>query len=89
MALCTLQTVAAVCSFPSIKDAVDTSVEILEAGIPIAKIEFLDALALEVTNRYFELDYPVAPTLFLEFMGSPKSIEEQTNIVSKFTELQE
>ena len=80
----TSQTVAAVCPFPSVEAAVTTTVEVLQAGIPVAKIEFLDDQSLDATNRYFKLDYPVAPTLFLEFVGSPQSVEEQASIVGKY-----
>lgn len=79
----THQTVAAVCSFPTVEDAVNTTVEILQAGIPICKIEFLDEISLEAANRFSKLDYPVAPTLFLEFIGSPQSVEEQASMASK------
>ena len=71
------------CSFPSIKSAVDTTVEILQAGIPVARIEFLDDLSMDAANKYSHLDLPVAPTLFLEFVGSAQSVEEQANVVSE------
>ena len=66
------------------KSAVTTTVETLQSGIPIAKIEFLDGAAVEITNKYFGMDYPVAPTLFLEFTGFQQSVDEQTRLVSKF-----
>ena len=72
------------CGFPSIESAVNTTVEVLQAGIPVARMEFLDELSLEAANRFSHLDYPVKPTLFLEFTGSPQSVEEQTEIVSKY-----
>ena len=78
------QTIAAVCGFPSIESAVNTTVEVLQTGIPVARIEFLDELSLEAANQFSHLDYPVKPTLFLEFTGSPQSVEEQTDIVSKY-----
>ena len=63
----------------------NTTVEILQAGIPVCKIEFLDEISLEATNTFSKLDYPVAPTLFLEFIGSPQSVEEQASIASKLS----
>lgn len=68
------------CSFPDVKSAVDTSVDILQAGIPIAKIEFLCDLAMTWTNNFFNLDFPAAPSLFLEFTGTPASVEEQATL---------
>ena len=82
----TSQTVAAVCPFPSVEAAVTTTVEVLQAQIPVAKIEFLDDQSLDAANRYSNLDYPIAPTLFLEFVGSPQSVEEQANTVSKYSQ---
>ena len=72
-----------VCSFPSIDSAVASTVEILQAGIPVARVEFLDDLSLEAANKFSQLSYPVAPTLFIELTGSPQSVEEQTEIVGK------
>ena len=79
-----LQAVAAICSFPSIEAAVDTSVQVLQAGIPVAKIEFMDDLAIyAANNHYAHMNLPVAPTLLFEFGGSPQSVEEQANIVGE------
>ena len=71
----------------SVKAAVDTSVSVLQMGIPIAKIEFLDELSMAATNSYHQLGFPAAPTLFLEFNGSPQSVEEQATIVSEYSVL--
>ncbi|KAJ0044128.1 hypothetical protein NL108_010683, partial [Boleophthalmus pectinirostris] len=69
--------VSAVCSFPSVQAAVDSTVQILQAGVPIARIEFLDDVMVEACNRYSSLSCPVNPTLFLEFHGSKDSLKEQ------------
>ncbi|KAK2841818.1 hypothetical protein Q5P01_012018 [Channa striata] len=71
--------VSAVCSFPSIQAAVDSTVQILQSGVPIARIEFLDDVMIDACNRFSRLSYPVTPTLFLEFHGSERSVEEQVN----------
>ena len=78
---------AAVCSFPSAKAAIATTVEILQASIPIARIEFLDELSMEAANQYSKLGFPVAPTLFLEFSGTPQSVSEQTEMASMLKDL--
>lgn len=62
----------------------ETAVSVLHAGIPIAKMEFLDERSIEATNIHNKLDLPVSPTLFLEFSGSLQSVEEQATIVSEF-----
>ncbi len=71
------------CAFPDIESAILATVQTLQSGVPMAKIEFLDELSVKAANMYFNLDFPLAPTLFLEFTGSPQSIEEQRMIVSK------
>jgi D-lactate dehydrogenase (cytochrome) len=73
--------VAAVCPFPSIEAAVDTVVATIQTGVPIARIELLDAKQLDAVNKFAKLDYVVAPTLFLEFHGTARGVEEQVAIV--------
>lgn len=41
--------------------------------------EFLDDVMIDACNRFSGLSYPVSPTLFLEFHGSERSLEEQVN----------
>ena len=68
---------SAVCGFPDMESAVNTVILICQSGIPVARMELLDALQMDACNRYSDLDYPVAPTLFFEFHGTPNSLEEQ------------
>ena len=63
--------------------AVDTTVEMLVAGIPVGRVEFLDEVSIAASNHYSKLDLPVAPTLFLEFSGSSASVEEQQQTASE------
>ena len=74
-------TSAAVCSFPGIEGAVNTVIETIQMGVPVARIELLDELQMEACNNYSDLEYPVAPTLFLEFHGSEASVAEQAETV--------
>jgi len=75
---------SAVCPFPSVEAAVDTVVATIQAGVPIARIELLDAKQMDAVNKYAKLDYAVAPTLFFEFHGTPRGVEEQVAQVKAF-----
>ncbi|XP_041047604.1 probable D-lactate dehydrogenase, mitochondrial [Carcharodon carcharias] len=77
--------VSAVCSFPTVQAAVDCTVQILQCGIPIARIEFLDDVMIDACNKYNNLSYMVSPTLFLEFHGTEKSVEEQIQATEEIT----
>jgi D-lactate dehydrogenase (cytochrome) len=70
-------TIAAVCAFPELKGAVDAVVEMIQSGTMITRIEFLDALQVRACNQYSQLSMPEQPTLFLEFSGTPESVEGQ------------
>jgi len=52
--------------------------------VPIARIELLDAKQMDAVNKYAKLDYAVAPTLFFEFHGTPRGVEEQVAQVKAF-----
>ena len=73
---------SAVCPFPGVAQAVDTVIQTIQAGVPVARIELLDELTMEGCIRYSKLEgYPVAPTLFFEFHGSPAGVAEQAETV--------
>jgi D-lactate dehydrogenase (cytochrome) len=72
---------AAVTSFPTIADAVQTVIQTIQSGIPVARIELLDEVQMDAINRYSKLDYPVQPTLFFEFHGTDRGVEEQAEMV--------
>jgi len=68
---------AAVCAFPSVAAAVDSVIEAIQCGIPIARVELLDALTIGAVNRYSKLALAEAPTLWYEFHGTARGVEEQ------------
>ena len=68
---------AAVCSFATVEAAVDCVIKTIQLGVPVARIELLDSVQMDAVNRRADLDYPVAPTLFLEFHGSEAGVAEQ------------
>jgi len=68
---------AAVCAFADIEGAVASVIETIQCGLPVARIEILDALQVRACNAYSKLSLPEQPMLFLEFHCSSKSVEEQ------------
>ena len=73
---------SAVCSFPSLDNAVSCVIGAIQLGIPVARIELLDDVQMDAVNRRSGLAYPVAPTLFLEFHGSASAVAEQAKEVA-------
>ena len=69
---------AAVCQFPDLANAVNTVITAMQHGIPVARIELLDALQMEACIRYSKLDgFTASPTLLFEFHGSEAGVREQ------------
>ncbi|CDZ36935.1 Putative D-lactate dehydrogenase (D-lactate ferricytochrome C oxidoreductase) [Neorhizobium galegae bv. officinalis] len=77
---------SAVCAFETMRGAVEAVVATIQSGIPVARIEFLDEVAVEAANRHAGLTLKLAPTLFLEFHGSPRWVEEQSNTVREIAD---
>ncbi len=71
---------SAVCSFENTQKACEAVIMTIQSGIPIARIEFLDALQIKACNQYSKLDLKVKPTLFLEFHGSDVGCDEQVDM---------
>ena len=74
---------AATCSFPSIEAAVRTTIQIIQMGIPIARVELIDANAVRMVNAHSKLTLPEQPMLLMEFHGSPASVKEQAETVQE------
>lgn len=74
---------AAACAFPTLDDAVNCVIEVLAHAIPVARIELLDDVQVDAVNRHFDMDLRVAPTLMLEFHGTPGDTEAQAKDVGE------
>ncbi|WP_210542939.1 FAD-binding oxidoreductase [Rhodoferax sp. PAMC 29310] len=72
---------AAICSFPSIEAAVRTTISIIQMGIPIARVELLDANTVRMVNTHSKLGLREEPLLLMEFHGSPTGVQEQALLV--------
>jgi D-lactate dehydrogenase (cytochrome) len=67
-----------VCTFESVAGACNATILTIQTGIPVARIELLDALQVKACNAYSKLSLKAAPTLFVEFHGSDASVAEQS-----------
>jgi D-lactate dehydrogenase (cytochrome) len=74
---------AAVCAFPTLKDAVEAVTDMCNSGVPFARIEFLDEHQIRACNRHSQLGLAEMPTLFIEFHGSASAIKEQTGVAQE------
>lgn len=78
---------AATCAFPNIKSAVDTVILAIQMGIPMARVELLDALTMRGMALYNpDMVLPEAPHLFLEFHGSEAGVAEQVESFESLVE---
>lgn len=68
---------AAVCPFESVDGACKASIAAIQYGLGVARIEFLDEAQIAASNAHSGLDLREAPTLFLEFHGTPEAAREQ------------
>jgi D-lactate dehydrogenase (cytochrome) len=67
------------CAFPDIESACNATILTIQSGIPVARIELLDALQIRAANAYSKLRLPELPHLFLEFHGSAAGTREQVD----------
>jgi D-lactate dehydrogenase (cytochrome) len=72
---------AATCCFASLADAVNTTIQIIQLGVPIARCELLDATTVKVVNQHSHLSLPESAMLLMEFHGSPAGVQEQVETV--------
>ncbi|RLQ93783.1 FAD-binding oxidoreductase [Falsibacillus albus] len=75
--------VAARASFERLDDAVAAVVSILQAGIPIARVELLDEQSMVQTNLYSDTSYNEKPTLFLEFHGNEAGLNQDVEFTKE------
>ncbi|KAB2849253.1 MAG: FAD-binding protein [Hyphomicrobiaceae bacterium] len=68
---------AAVCAFKTLEGACNTTIQAIQLGLGLARIELLDAVQIQAVNSYSKLSLAPAPTLFLEFHGTPAGTREQ------------
>jgi len=75
-----------VCPFPSVEAACNATIVTIQAGIPVARIELLDALQVKACNLYSKLGLPETPLLFVEFHGTEAGVAEQSQRFGEIAE---
>ncbi len=77
---------SAVCHFPTLENAVQTAQQVIQYGVPIARIEMLNKDQMGISINYSKLkDIQAVPTLFFEFHGSESSNNENIKIVEEIS----
>ena len=77
---------SAVCHFPTLESAVQTAQQVIQYGVPIARIEMLNKEQMDISINYSKLkDIEAVPTLFFEFHGSEASNQENIKIVEEIS----
>ena len=74
---------AAICSFPSIEAAVRTVIQVIQLGVPIARVELIDVNTVRMVNAHSKLGLREEPMLLMEFHGSPSGVKEQAETVQE------
>jgi D-lactate dehydrogenase (cytochrome) len=74
------------CTFPTVDAACQTVMQVIQYGIPVARIELLDEVQVRASNAYSKLDLPEEPLLLLEFHGSDASVVEQAEMFGAIAE---
>lgn len=77
---------AARASFPSLNDAVEAVVSILQAGVPIARVELVDEPSMKQVNLFSQTSYKESPTLFLEFHGNEAGLNQDVEFTREIVE---
>ncbi len=74
---------AAICHFPSIDAAVQTTIAVIQMGVPIARCELIDGNTVGMVNRHSKLTLREQPMLLMEFHGTAASVAEQAQTVQE------
>lgn len=79
---------AAICRFDTVADAVNCVILTIQSGLPVARIELVDAMMVRGFNLHSQAGLPETPHLFVEFQGTSTAVAEQVaefrDIASEF-----
>lgn len=69
--------------FPTVRQAIEAATMVLQAGVPIARIELVDEQSMQQVNAYSGTDYLIKPTLFLEFHGNEAGLKQDVEFTTE------
>ncbi|MFD1335814.1 FAD-binding oxidoreductase [Oceanobacillus iheyensis] len=73
-------TIMARCTFETINECATASQQLLLSGIPLKRIELMDAASVAEVNRQNGYRFPVRPSLFFEFAGAKQAVEAEVEL---------
>jgi D-lactate dehydrogenase (cytochrome) len=73
---------AAICSFPSLDQAVACVTAVIQMGMPVARAELLDEIYIDAVNRRSGLGLKVMPTMLFEFHGTAAAVKQDAEEVT-------
>ena len=76
---------AAIVNFPDVGSAAEATIQTIQLGIPVARIEILDSAYMKAINAYSKTSYPELDTLFLEFHGTTAGVAEQVEMFDEIS----
>ncbi len=76
---------AAIVNFPDIRSAAEATIQTIQMGVPMARIEIVDSDYMKAINAYSKTDYPELDTLFLEFHGTRAGVAEQVQMFNEIS----
>ncbi|SHJ79051.1 D-lactate dehydrogenase (cytochrome) [Roseomonas rosea] len=77
-------TSAAVVQFEDLRGCVESVIQVMQLGVPVARIELLDEVQMAACIAHSKLDnLQPLPTLFLEFHGTEAGVKEQAEAVQE------
>jgi len=76
---------AAIVNFPDVRCAADATIQTIQMGIPVARIELVDKGYIKAINNYSNTNYPELDTLFLEFHGTHDGVAEQVKLFDEIS----
>lgn len=71
---------AATATFPDEEAACNATIMAIQYGLPVSRIELLDAITVGAVNAYSKTELPEKPLLLLEFVGSENGVAEQAEV---------